>query len=98
MINKHRLFEYKPYEFGDAEKRFLAAAGWAAIPADDLVERAAALEGERPPEIERVTFLTRELLTQRLFAERRRAYQFARLYVTLVDAGTDFRMIVWDWE
>jgi hypothetical protein len=98
MTNKHRLYEYKPHEFSPDEKRFLSAAGWAAIAADDLIELAAAVERERPPEIERVTFLTRELLMQKVFVERRRAYHFARAYVHLLDAGTDFRLIVWDWD
>lgn len=98
MINKHRLYEYKAHEFAADERRFLATAGWAAIAADDLIELAAALERDRPPEIERVTFLTRELLMRKVFTERRRAYQFARIYFALVDAGADFRLIVWDWD
>ncbi len=98
MINKHRLYEYKPHEFGPDEKRFLAAAGWADIAADDLIEVAAAIERERPSEIERVTYLTRELLARKTFTERRRAYHFARAYAHLVDAGVDFRLLVWDWE
>ncbi len=98
MINKSRLYEYKAHEFSADEKRFLAAAGWAAIAADDLIELGAALERERPDEIERVTFLTRELLLRKVFSERRRAYHFAHAYVHLVDAGTDFRLIVWDWD
>lgn len=89
---------YQPPEFTDAQRRFLAAAGWAVIEAADLVELAAMLDAGRPAEIERVTYLTRELLARRLFAERRRAYAFAQSYVALVDAGTDFRLIVWDWE
>lgn len=97
-MNQHRLHEYQPYEFTPQQKRFLAAAGWAAIEAADLVDEAAAIEAGRPPEIERVTFLARELLARRLFAERRRAYAFATSYVKLVDASTDFRLIVWDWE
>ncbi len=97
-MNRHPLYEYKAHEFTADEKRFLAAAGWASIPADDLIEAAAAIEARRLPEIERVTFLTRELLAQSLFAERRRAYAFAQSYVNLVDVGTDFRLIVWDWE
>ncbi len=98
MINKHRLYEYKAHEFADDEKRFLSAAGWAAVAADDLVELCAELARERPLEIERVTFLTRELLARKVFTERRRAYQFARAYVTLVERGADFRLIVWDWD
>ncbi len=97
-MNKRPLYEYQPHEFTPAQKRFLAAAGWASVEAADLVEAAAAIEARRPPEIERATFLTRELLAQGLFAERRRAFAFARGYIELVDAGTDFRLIVWDWE
>ena len=98
MLNSHTPFEYTPHPFSGEEHRFLSAVGWANMPADELVERAAALEKGRPPEIERVTFLTRELLARRLFDERRRAYAFAQSYVSLVDAGIDFRLLVWDWE
>lgn len=97
-MNRQPLYEYQPHEFSAEEKRLLAAAGWAAIPADDLVETATAIDATHPPEIERATYLTRELLARRLFAERRRAYAFAASYVALADAGTEFRLIVWDWE
>lgn len=97
-MNKRPLFEYKPHEFKATEKRFLAVAGWATIEASDLIEEAAGIAEQCPPEIERVTFLTRELLRRGLFAERRHAYAFGSSYVELVDADTDFRLIVWDWE
>jgi hypothetical protein len=97
-MNRAPLYEYKPHEFTPAQKRFLAAAGWAAIEAADLLEVVAAVESRRPPEIERVTYLTRELLAGKLFAERRRAYAFARSYVELAEGDTDFRLLVWDWE
>ncbi|HZS89740.1 MAG TPA: hypothetical protein VFE42_19905 [Chloroflexota bacterium] len=97
-MNRTPLYEYKPHEFTPTQKRFLAAAGWATIEAADLLEVVSAVESQRPPEIERVTFLTRELLSRKLFAERRHAYAFARSYVELADIGTDFRLVVWDWE
>jgi hypothetical protein len=97
-MDRAPLYEYRPHEFSAAQKRFLAAAGWATIEAADLLEVVSAMELHRPPEIERVTFLTRELLAGKLFAERRRAYAFARSYVELADSGTDFRLLVWDWE
>ena len=97
-MNRRPLYEYQPHEFTPEQKRFLAAAGWASVEAGDLVEAAASIEARCPPEIERVTYLTRELLARGLFAERRRAFAFARDYANLVDAGTDFRLIVWDWE
>ncbi len=96
--NKRRLFEYKAHEFTSEERRFLATVAWGSIPADELIERSVEIETTRPPEIERVTYLTRELLKQRLFPERRRAYAFAHSYVALVDIGVDFTYIVWDWE
>ena len=98
MMNRPPLFEYQPHEFSAEQKRFLAAAGWATIEAADLVEVAASIEPGRPDEIERVTYLTRELLRRRLFAERRRAYAFAQSYTALVDSGADLRLVVWDWE
>ena len=97
-MNRTPLYEYTPHEFTRAQKRFLAAAGWATIEAADLLDVVAVIESQRPPEIERVTFLTRELLARKLFAERRRAYAFAHSYAELVENGTDFRLVVWDWE
>jgi hypothetical protein len=97
-MDRAPLYEYKPHEFTASQKRFLAAAGWATIEAADLLDVVAAMEAQRPPEIERVTFLTRELLAGKLFTERRRAFTFARSYVELADSDTDFRLLVWDWE
>lgn len=98
VLNQHRLYEYKPHVFSPDEKKWLATVGWASIPADELVERASVILSDKPDEIERVTYLTRGLLDERLFPERRRAYAFAQRYVVLKDAGTDFRLLVWDWE
>lgn len=98
MINRNLPREYHPPEFSAEQRRFLAAAGWALIPADELVDRAAALVAACPPEIERATYLTGALLRAGLFAERRHAYAFATGYLRLADAGADFRLLVWDWE
>ena len=98
VMDPHPLHEYIPHQFTPEQKQFLAAAGWANVEASDLVEIAAAIEAERPPREERIRFLVRELMKRRLFAQRRRALAFAQSYVTLRDAGTDFRLIVWDWE
>lgn len=97
-MNRHPLYDYIPHEFTAPEKQFLAAAGWSSIEASDLIVIAARIEAGRPLEIERTTYLTRELLVRGLFAERRRAYAFARSYAKLIDAGVDFRLLVWDWE
>ncbi len=95
---KRQLHEYKPHVFTASQRAFLMTVGWANIPADDLVERVSHMVRDRPPEIERVTYLTRALLDAHLFAERRRAYAFARSYTDMVDTRTDLKMIVWDWE
>lgn len=97
-MNQHPLHDYQPPQFTEEQTRFLAAAGWSNMAADELVERAAALLAECPPEIERATYLTRALLAESLFAERRHAYAFAHGYIRLADAGADFRLLVWDWE
>lgn len=97
-MNTDPPHEYQPPRFTAEQNRFLAAAGWSSLPTDELVERAAAIVACCPAEIERATYLTRVLLAQGLFAERRRAYAFARGYVRLAGAGADFRLLVWDWE
>lgn len=96
--NQHPLYDYVPPEFTPLQLRFLSAAGWSSIEAGDLVDIAEQVLGQRPPEIERATYLTRELLRQGCFQSRRLAYSFATAYVELVDRDTDFRLLVWDWE